>query len=294
MPCYHPIPALRDGRKVVLHPKPLGSENMWLPCGGCVGCKIARAQEWASRCVHEMREHHSAIFATLTYDDENLPYDGSLVPTHLQLFLKRLRKVVAGNEEAWITVNRDGLYAKRLRFIACGEYGDKRGRPHYHGILFGVGFPEARKVTDKLRTDDRLTALWGKGQVNFGEVTRASAAYVAGYTFKSLGRSYCDADGVVLHPPFMRCSNRPGIGAEYARRYACDFRSGSLVVEGRSTRIPRYYKKKLEETHPDVLEDAAMAQAMRQRDPHDASREGMRAAEAIAKAKRKMRDSHSL
>lgn len=293
MPCYHPIPALRDGRKVVLHPKPLGSENMWLPCGGCVGCKIARSQEWASRCVHEMREHHSAVFATLTYDDENLPVSRSLVPEDLQLFLKRLRKVVAEGKK-WVSVNTDGLYARRMRFIACGEYGDKRGRPHYHAILFGVGFPQARKVTQTLRTDDNLQECWGKGNVNFGEVTRASAAYVAGYTFKSIGRSYCDADGVVLHPPFMRCSNRPGIGAEFARKFATDFRCGSLVVDGKPARIPRYYKKKLEVTHPDVLEDAMMAQALRVRDPHDASREGMRAAEEIAKAKRAMRDTHSL
>lgn len=293
MACYHPIPALRDGRKVVLHPKPRGSENMWLPCGGCVGCKIARSQEWASRCVHEMREHHSAIFATLTYDDQHLPESRSLVPRDLQLFLKKLRKVVEAGK-SWVSVNESGKYAGRLRFIACGEYGDKYHRPHYHAILFGVGFPESRQVTTKLRTCDKLTALWEKGNVSYGEVTRASAAYVAGYTFKSIGRSYCNSDGVVLHPPFMRSSNRPGIGADYVRKFATDFRSGSLVVDGKASRIPRYYKKKLEVSHPEILEDAEMAQAKRYRDPYAASREGLQAAEKIAKKQRELRNTRSL
>lgn len=289
MACFHPIPALKDGSRVVLHP-PLGSENLRLPCGNCIGCKIAKAQEWASRCVHELREHHSAVFATLTYDEEHLPKSRSLVPSELQLFIKRFRKDV-WDCKGYVNVNGpESFYARRLRYIACGEYGDVNGRPHYHAILFGVSFNDASRVTDKLFSSPALKACWGFGNVNYGEVTRASCAYVAGYTAKSLGKSHCDSDGVVLERPFLRCSK--GIGKRYADKYAEDFRSGVLVVDGNPTRLPRYYKKRLRALRPDVLQDAEFIQSMREREVFCSDR--LIAGEVIAKRKRELTRTHSL
>lgn len=289
MACFHPIPALRDGTKVLLHPRPASSANMQLPCGNCIGCKIARAQEWASRCMHELREHHSSVFVTLTYEDKFLPPGGQLVPKDLALFLKRLRKVCESPLVDWISVNTDGPYVKRLRFLACGEYGEQFGRPHYHAILFGVGFPDALRATAKLWRSPGLESVWGKGTVNFGQVTRASCAYVAGYVHKSMGRNYCDSDGVVMQPPFLRCSK--GIGKLYAQRYADDFKHGFLVVDGDRRKVPRYYKKVLEGVRPDVLEDAEFAASKFRRDPRSMSREGLAAGEVIARRKREL--SHS-
>lgn len=293
MPCFHPIPALQDGRKITLHPRPASSANMRLPCGNCVGCKTARAQEWASRCVHELREHHNAIFATLTYDDEHLPCDGSLVPAHLTNFLKRLRKAVDGGKEEWIKVNGpEFFYASKLRYLACGEYGDLRGRPHYHALLFGISCNDAVRATTKLFNSPELEAVWGYGTVNYGEVTRASAAYVAGYTTKSFGRVYCDSDGVVKQAPFLRCSK--GIGKRYAERYAEDFKNGCLIVDGTPQRLPRYYKKRLEVLRPDIVEDGMMAQLSRDRDPQANSEERLRAGEVIMKRKKELTRTHSL
>lgn len=301
MPCYHPIPAERDGRNVVLHPKSAGttvgrgkwsdSANMSLPCGSCVGCKITRSQEWASRCVHELREHHSAIFATLTYEDKYLPADGSLVPAHLRDFLKRLRREVE-LERPWVFVNPPGsLYHRKLRFMACGEYGDLRGRPHYHAILFGVSFPDAQRVTSSLYNSAQLERTWRYGNVNFGEVTRASAAYVAGYTAKSLGRYHADDDGVALEPPFLRVSK--GLGSAFVDRHAEDLRSGSLVVDGVPHKIPRYYMKRLAEVRPDVLQEAQYNSQLRERGDSQWS-DRLAAGEVIAKRKRELTRRHSL
>lgn len=287
MACFHPIPALQDGARVILHPRPLGSENLRLPCGRCIGCKTARSQEWATRCVHELREHHNAIFATLTYDDAHLPADGSLVPEHLTLFLKRLRKTVADSADTWISGNGpEYFYAKRLRYLACGEYGELRGRPHYHAILFGITCNDANRATNILFNSPELEWLWGHGTVNYGEVTRASAAYVAGYSVKSLGRPNCDSDGVVVVPPFLRVSQ--GLGKRYVDKYATDFRNGCVVVDGTPQRLPRYYKKRLEALRPDIAEDATMAQCAIERDPKANSEAHLRAGEVIMKRRREL------
>lgn len=293
VPCFRPIPALQDDGHVTLHP-PLGSANLALPCGRCVGCKTARAQEWATRVMHEARAHESSVFATLTYSPEHLPGDGGLVPRDLQLFLKRLRAVVA----------RGAVHIRgsRLRYLACGEYGDVGGRPHYHAILFGVAFDDAtcvRRGDNPLFNSAALEAVWGLGQVNFGEVTRASAAYVAGYTVKKVGQVHCDADGVVKEAPFLRCSTRPGIGAHYARSFSSDFRTGVVVHDGVVGRLPRYYKKLLVREFPHVVEEAQGFQEGRliervASDPLGFAPERLIAGEAIALRQQELTRSHSL
>ena len=93
-----------------------------VPCGHCTMCRIQRAREWATRCIHEAVYTESSAFCTLTYDEESLPKDCSVSKDELQRFFKRLRK----------------LWPVPLRYYACGEYGEVRGRPHYHAIIFGL------------------------------------------------------------------------------------------------------------------------------------------------------------
>lgn len=297
MPCYHPVPASRDRylerpvgdftetvvrSRVTLFPG-RASQNLSIPCGRCIGCKSARASEWAVRVMHEARDHTASLFATLTYDDQHVPPDGSLVPRDLTLFLKKLRAAAAAGSAH--------IVGSRLRYIACGEYGERTFRPHYHAILFGLDFDDAVTATAKLRQSPTLTALWGKGTVNYGQVSPASAAYVAGYTVKSVGQTYCNADGVVLQSPFLRCSTRPGIGASYANRFASDFRSGVCIVDGEPRPIPRYYKKLLQLARADIIEEGEQRiyehHAERvTRDPLGALPERLEAAEKIAAARR--------
>ena len=44
------------------------------------------------RVIHELAGYKDAVFLTLTYADEHLPPNGSLVVADLQKFIKRLRK----------------------------------------------------------------------------------------------------------------------------------------------------------------------------------------------------------
>lgn len=148
--------------------------------------------------------HEYSCWVTLTFDDQHLPEDRSLSPEVLRLWLDRLRK---------------RLKPARFRYFACGEYGEREFRPHYHVALFGVrgcaGGP-VRQVKGgfeclcKTCLDVRTT--WGFGFTSVGELTLKSAMYTTGYVAKKMTRP----DNPALsgrYPEFARMSNRPGIGA---------------------------------------------------------------------------------
>ena len=71
----------------------------------------------------------------------------------------------------------------------CGEYGENRGRPHFHACLFNFDFPD-KKVWRKTSQghpvwrSPSLEALWPYGFSEIGSVTFQSAAYVARYIMK--------------------------------------------------------------------------------------------------------------
>jgi hypothetical protein len=230
MACYHPIPAYQSNRggPVTLGP-PLGTANLELPCGKCLGCKTARATEWARRCTHEATRTAHNHFVTITYDDEHLPYRGYLEPRDLQKFIKRLRK----------------NSAQRFRYLACGEYGETTNRPHYHAIFFGLELHPGNKVSSTLYETELLTRSWGKGNVRYAEFTPAAAAYIAQYSLKKQGKGNAehDEDGVWIPKPFIRMSLRPAIGKTWLEQYHEDLTHGYLITDSKKGPIPRYYKK---------------------------------------------------
>lgn len=135
----------------------------------------------------ESLTHNTSSFVTLTYDQKNLPLDGSLDPLALRNWLKRFRK---------------SLHPEKVRYFACGEYGDETARPHYHAAIFGVGI-EAAPLVDK---------AWGLGFTYTAEFNHATAQYIAGYVVKKL-TAHDDVRLNGRHPEFARMSLRPGIGA---------------------------------------------------------------------------------
>lgn len=194
--------------------------------------------------MHEARYHKHNVFVTLTYDDGHLPPGGELVPAHLSKFFKDVRNALAGRRD-----HGGALVGHRLRYLACGEYGDRTGRPHYHVLAFGLGIRDLTRWDDKTWASAALDGIWEKGRTNIGEVTPASAAYVAQYTLKKVtGSVYCDADGVVKPAPFMRVSTRPGLGTAFLRELRTDLRHGVCRdTNGDAKPIPRFYRKKLQQ-----------------------------------------------
>lgn len=135
-------------------------------CGRCVGCTQKRSNSWAFRCAQQYELAHSSSWITLTYDPGHMPVtpnglytlDKKAVP----LFLKRLRKAQFGNKGG------------DIKYLAAGEYGGKRGRPHYHVLLFNAD--------DSLYHD-----AWGQGDVWIDPrpFSPDSVGYTVGYSMKN-------------------------------------------------------------------------------------------------------------
>lgn len=175
-------------------------------CGQCMPCRINRRRLWTLRLLLETTQHVRSYFVTLTYAPQSLPPDGSLVPSDMQMFLKRLRSAIA---------------PIRIRFYGVGEYGDKTFRPHYHLVLFGMpelflGKHDGKEVKCNSCV---LCSAWSAGLVHVGEVSRESAAYVASYTCKKMTQGDDPRLGG-RHPEFARMSLRPGIGSLAADQIA--------------------------------------------------------------------------
>lgn len=214
-----------------------------LRCGQCMECRLAYSREWAIRITHEARMHERNCFLTLTYDNEHLPKYGQLLKSDLQKFFKRLRHEF------------DFLY------VASGEYGDLRRRPHFHAAMFGVNFADDRVEWskggrgDSLYISKALAKYWPFGHHSIGEVTFESAAYIARYVVKrvqGIGASprplavLDDGELIMPNPEFLVCSK--GIGAAwFDKHFMTDvFPHGRVITEqGTPAPVPRYYKDRL-------------------------------------------------
>lgn len=289
MGCYRPIPAFQDrpGGSVRLHP-PLGMENVRLPCGLCIGCRTARALEWARRCSHEAARWQDNCFVTLTYSEDRLPSGGCLEPVELAKFFKRLRRYAESSESAVLSDRLHGL-----RYFACGEYGNRSGRPHYHALLFNCSFSDGKRVGEELFESVALAQLWPQGSNRIGRATPASANYIAQYSLKKIrGKLDCDADGVVRPQPFLRMSLKPGIGTEFVKQYGADLSGGFLVSgDGRKGPIPRAYMSKLE---PAVVEELKFLAYQRRPDAECNSAARLEASEVIHHSRKALLESRSL
>ena len=215
-----------------------------IPCGHCVGCKQDAQRRWAFRLMAESLAHKYAYFVTLTYSDD----PKSLSKRDLQLFHKRLRKVFP------------------FRFFACGEYGEKNSRPHYHGIyFFDVPLEDLKLWSNKgsycLYNSATFTRLWGKGFVVLGTLTPSSCAYCAKYCLKQFDTP------VGKEAPFILMSRAPGIGDSFFKE---NLKPGLLVVPSCAGSaihgsLPRYIKNKFSVENPfKDLQDLSQLSKMRE------------------------------
>lgn len=217
-----------------------------VPCGQCMSCRINVQRSWAARIMIEALSHQHSLFVTLTYAPEKVPVTQDLLPTlwppDLTLFWKRLRK---------------RLGFRRLRYFACGEYGDESWRPHYHAVVFGLAESECVTV-NRYVVHPAVQAAWGLGFTSAGSLTNERAAYVAQYVVKKMGRGGDERVQAALkgrYPEFQRASRKPGIGALHVEHlaealskadpYGDDVPTELVMPDGRRYGMPSFLAQKM-------------------------------------------------
>lgn len=143
------------------------------PCGSCFNCINMNRYHWVKKMEIEKKQWKFTYFITLTYNDNNYPFDGSLKVSDVQKFIKYLRKFI------------------HFRYFCCGEYGSITHRPHYHMIMFTNNELELRFLkqtkTGVLFDCELLNKCWlYKGFIWVAyDFNSMSFAYVSSYSNKS-------------------------------------------------------------------------------------------------------------
>lgn len=240
------------------NPTFLRSKNIYVRCNKCVECVTQHSKEWSWRICYEARQYPFNCMLTLTYNESCLPKGDTLVKRDLQLFMKRLRKKVA---------------PLKIRFFACGEYGDLHGRPHYHIIIFGYDFIDKKlffvdKQGVKTYRSKILESLWTFGFSSVIDFTEENALYCANYlqqvytppnlsiedkervlqslepfdvdpykVLRQRGRQPYFLDGRLK--PFVQMSRRSGIGCSaYNDSWLA---TNKMYKDGHYMKLPRFY-----------------------------------------------------
>lgn len=265
----------KDG---ILYPNPID-----IPCGQCAGCRLDYARNWSVRCMLESLQYEHNYFVTLTYDDEHLSkenivsyvpcnldtgevittsdgdiilsHSATLVKAHLTQFMKSLREYFQR------VYNHTGI-----RFFACGEYGSKTMRPHFHLILFNCPIPDLELYKTNFQGDTYWFSdilqhkIWKRGIVVVAKCNYNTCSYVARYMLKKQkGKGAEIYHSLHIEPPFSRASRMPGIARNYYDSNSVKiYKYDSLyIVDGngksKKVRPPHYFDRLYDIDNPDEL-----------------------------------------
>lgn len=214
-------------------------KEILIPCRTCLLCRLQHAREWTIRFESDIRDFYNTAFITLTYNNENLPENKTLIKKDLQDFIKRVRYYIKK------------IYPKRkIKYLACGEYGDSKERPHYHILIDGICGWDVWTKDKKRRIDcsfdmkNIILKAWNKGIVKVGQASKKSIRYVCGYIDKKYGKEknkkiYEDTNRI---PPFKLQSM--GIGKKYVYENINNLiKQKCMNYQGLKLSMPRYFIK---------------------------------------------------
>jgi len=237
--------------------KPEGGYIYYFPadCGKCLKCLTKRKAQWSYRMMEEKRQSFSSYFVTLTYDDKHLPrtdYGCSINKNDHFEFIKNLKELEKPKKLALRSYISKEEYDRqtygipetaKFKYYGVSEYGDLKGRSHWHYILFNI------------RDIANITLAWGKGKVDVDpDVNVNNIDYVLKYMIKD--HSNIDYENRDKEKSFMS----KGLGLSVADSNFQNYigqTQNNQVLNQRGTKIPlpRYYRKKL------LSEEQRMAKA---------------------------------
>lgn len=168
----------------------------WSALHRCHECEVVRGSEY-SHVVSSLSELDARLLregAPSTVDGASFaPFCFSVLrKVDLQLFFKRFRKLF-----------NYAFPTSSFKYFACGEYGSKTFRAHFHALIYLDNTVSFSKLQDILRMS------WKFGLCDIQSVEKSASSYVASYTnaFGSLPHFLTD---IKAFKPF-RCQSNGNI-----------------------------------------------------------------------------------
>lgn len=152
-----------------------------VPCGKCPECLKFKQMEFAALSIHQAMVSGTLYFFTLTYSDDHLPvsitdddgrflgfdnaFDSSAFYDSPTCFKNRVLRRDGLSYSAslrredlknWLKQFRIEFERKKgckpqFKYCFFGELGEQRGRPHYHGLIYGASSEVASALADLWR-----------------------------------------------------------------------------------------------------------------------------------------------
>lgn len=168
------------------------------PCKQCWQCRQNRINDYTGRCLAEAAYSDWTVALTLTYRDQWDKSHEELHKEHFQDFIRAIR--------------RRGYL---VRYLVAGEYGERKGRAHFHCIIFGKG----KRFELKHRQRDWWHEVWPFGHI-FADwvIDQKAVQYVTKYIVPQKGQK----EG------WFSCSKKPALGMEYFLDKAKSYVSAGL------------------------------------------------------------------
>lgn len=239
-------------------------EMLSRPCGHCGRCVARKKRDLAGRAAAEAATSDSLVVFTLTYrPGEAGAFEW--VTKDRQRFLYRVRsrerdaaRKAVGAPRRLRTDEAKAFWrpkiaaaTRRVRYIGCGERGEKgTKRHHWHVVLFFSGGDACRETYQTSPRDDRgrlvreTLSIWPHGFVTVDVLPKEMPAkiracrYVAKYVGKSLLTRDQRRQGDKASAKIFR-STKPALGAAYLDGWARDHARAGVPLP-RAFKVPNF------------------------------------------------------
>lgn len=151
----------------------IGTRQYVVPCGKCADCVRKKQSEFNALSLHQALVSGSLYMFTFTYNQYSVPVaiselvDGVphivgfargcdwLSNNVLRLDDGSFRSMSLKREDVKLVLKQFRESCKKkgfplsdgFKYAVFGEYGEQRGRPHYHGLFFGLSPIQAQELS---------------------------------------------------------------------------------------------------------------------------------------------------
>lgn len=185
-------------------------EEITVPCRLCWRCRSNRVSDYVGRALCEASTSDWTCTLTLTYatPDPSAEFPNAhkvLTPIHFQRFIRSLRK-----------------RGHKIRYIVAGEYGELKGRSHFHCVLFGTFPDDIHERPDWPQQRRFHMDEWPHGHVFCDwNVDDRSMRYVCKYILKYEGTQ-----------SWFSLSKKPALGAGFFKKKARELIESGVLPSG--------------------------------------------------------------